>query len=79
MGGPAVKRRGIEVGAVRPDDRLHLWVDAYLVEYFGISERTEERSRENRREFNAALDAVVETDSQRERGDDFNRFHAVER
>ncbi len=45
--GPIVQGRGIEVGSVRPDQRVRLGVDGHLVEELKVAERAIHFTAEN--------------------------------
>lgn len=47
--------RGIEIGAVWPDERVNLRIDSDLIEKAEIAQRTEDLAKQNRTEINSLL------------------------
>ena len=67
----------IEVGAVRPNERVYLWIDPNLIEYGQIAERSEQFSGQGRLEINQLFRVVFESHAEREWCDYLERLHTV--
>jgi len=57
-----MKRRRVEIGAVRPDESAGLGIQSHLIEDRRILERPKEHTAKNRREIDTLLGSVVECD-----------------
>ena len=75
---PVVQRRGIEVRAIRPNDRVHFGVEANLVEQGKDAQRTEQLTGKHRPKVDAPLQTVGEPELQRERRYDFTGQNAMD-
>lgn len=67
---PIVKRRGIEIRAIWPDQRVNLRVDADLIEGRQVPQRPEKLSGEDRSKIDELHGVVVESHPQRVGGVD---------
>src|SRR5882724_8176863 len=76
---PVVEGRGIEIGAVRPDQRLRLRVDPHLLKERAIGERPIELAGQEGREVDHPRGLVLKADPQGIRGDHFKGCDAVDR
>lgn len=63
---PIVKRRGLEVGAVRPDQGTALLVEQDAIEVFGVAERTEDLAVEDGTKIDHLTGPILELDAERE-------------
>src|SRR5260221_319299 len=75
--GPIVKRRGVEVGSARPDNRMDLRVECDLRKSSRVTERAVKLALENRLEINGAGQTIVEAQVQRVRPDALDGGDAV--
>ena len=62
MNRPFVKCGGIEVGAIRPDERMDLSVNTHLIEEHFIYQRSEQLTRKYRSKVDNLGRFIVETD-----------------
>src|SRR5882724_7406747 len=76
---PVVEGRGIEIGAIRPDQRLRLRVDPHLLKERAIGERPIELAGQEGREVDHPRGLVLKADPQGIRGDHFKGCDAVDR
>ena len=76
--GPIMQRRRIKIGTVRPDDGVHLGIDAHLIEQPDVAERTEHLTGQHRREVDAAFEPVVEAQMERKRRRDGARHDPID-
>lgn len=74
---PVVKRGGIEVGSVRPHERVRLCVESDLSEELRISKWTEQLAGQHWCEVDLLLRAVLERHSQGVGAETFERTNAV--
>src|SRR5213594_1325320 len=75
---PVVQRGRIEVGTVRPYERMDLGIDPDLPKECRIAERSEEFSRQHGFEVDRLRRAVIERDAQRVGTDDLEATNAVD-
>jgi hypothetical protein len=73
-----VERRRIEVGAVRPYERVHLRVQSNTRKDLGIAERSIELTEQYGRKIDGLFGAIGKGDAQRERADTFERLNFVD-
>ncbi len=56
-----MQRSGIEIRAVRPNQRVRVGIDSNPAKQLQIAQRSEEFARENRTEINSLLCLIVES------------------
>src|SRR2546428_1502888 len=78
VGRPVVQCGGVEVRAVRPDQGLHLGIDAHLAKNRWIAQRVVQRSGEHRLEVDSLRSAVIKLDMEGIRPNDVDATHAVD-
>ena len=74
-----MERRGIEVCAVRPHERMNLGIQPHLCEEIRILQRTVQLAGQNRPEIDRLPRAVGELDAQGMGADPIERNDAMER
>jgi hypothetical protein len=72
-----VKRGGIKVRPVRPNERLDFWIKPNPIKDGQIPQRTKKLPGENGPEVDRLLGTVVKFDAQRKRSFDHERLHAI--
>src|SRR5205814_1169796 len=75
---PVVQRGRIEIGTVRPDERMDLGIEPDLPKESRIAERSEEFSRQHGFEVDRLHRAVIERDVQHVGTDDLEATNAVD-
>src|SRR6266436_9311472 len=78
VGRPVVQRGGVEVRAVRPDQGVHLGIDAHLAKNRRIAQRAVQCSGEHTLEVDSMRSAVIELDTGCMRPNDFDTMHAMD-
>ena len=76
---PIVESRRIEIGSIRPHEGVDFRVDVHLTKQLRVSERTVQRTDENRLEVDRALELVVERDAYDVRPNDLDRAYSMNR
>ena len=76
---PIVERCRVEIRARRPDDSVHLRIEADLLEQAWIPQRSEQFARENWFKINRADQSIIESQAQRIRSDSLDFFNAINR
>ena len=79
MLGPVVEGSGIEIRAVRPDERMRFTVERDGIELVEIAQRAVELAFEDGPEVNRADEAVIELDPESVRPLDLECLHAMDR
>ena len=75
---PIMQRGRVEVGAIRPDQRMSFEIDPNLIEQRQVAQRPEQLSGQNRLKIDGLFHAIVESDAQRVWGDNLERRDPVE-
>src|SRR2546425_12142064 len=74
---PVVQSRGIEVRAIRPDQRLHFGINPYLIEEREITQRLIQFPSQDGMEIDRLLRAVIKPHPQGMGGHDLKRHDTV--
>jgi hypothetical protein len=74
-----VQRRGVEIGAVGPNERMHFLIDLDSIEYIKVATRTEQLARKHRSEIDDLFALIIERYEHDKVADDLKTTNSMDR